>query len=200
VKSLSMKYIEDGRGGEYAPKILLLGALSYYKTGDIKTAINILEKIKEAYKDMEVAAKANELLAIIQKLDTEFIPEKSAGKQTQFVLNFEENHFFIISMNYGSISPDSVKMWVSEYISKNYPDNTIEVRTLMLNDKLLIVCGSFKGRKPAFDFYIKFLTDFPMYDKLPAPDIFIISETNMKKLISEGDMEGYLRFFRKNYL
>jgi tetratricopeptide (TPR) repeat protein len=118
-----------------------------------------------------------------------------------YIEDQNQPHYYVIVFPV-SYSADSVKRALSNYNSENYPGVALNINSYLLNDTLqFVTVKNFPDMQRTFNYY----RDLPLtgiYDrlKLPYHQEFIISSSNLPLFLKNKDLDGYVAFFKKNYL
>lgn len=195
----STMLLEDNMPDEISAKVSILLGLALFKKGFFVEAKKKLLPITQNYSHLPEAGKAQELIAIVDSLSKHFIPEDFSQKIGLYEYNEKEPHLFAIIFKKIHIHPDTLTKWIKNYISSDPKKLNTFIYNLKKQNTLIAV-GEFPNVSESFSFYKNFLINFPEMDKLPSPEIFIISQKNLQELISSEDISGYLTFFKKYYL
>ena len=96
-----------------------------------------------------------------------------------------------------------LKTVVSDFNTKEITDAVFEISALLLGkDYHIIMIKYFENAKEAMEYYYLFQQNQGISGELQKTDykIMLITSENFKDFYKNSDIEGYYRFFLKNYL
>jgi len=98
---------------------------------------------------------------------------------------------------------NSVKKALSDYNTENYESQQLKINSFSFGtDRQIIVIQNYKDYNQALQYYKDLEKSPDFYKKLNLKfhEEFIISDTNFGLFNKHQDVEGYLKFFKENYL
>jgi len=120
-----------------------------------------------------------------------------------YKLNLNQTHFCIMMVDGNTVNVNAVKTRISDFISKNYSTANLSVNAIVLDGGWqMISISSFRDSKTAMDFYNAISQNEYITSTLKNSDYkqMVISIDNYPIFYREKKYNGYLNFFRKNYL
>jgi hypothetical protein len=138
--------------------------------------------------------------------DTAKIKEQLIGKQLEFKVEYQKTknqpHHFVVVVPSKS-NPNVVNTALTNYNNENYASQGLQVYALKLDDNRQILrVDNFTDEKQALQYYkeLEKLPGFYSDLALESHKEFIISDTNMDLFMKHKDVEGYIRFYKEEYL
>ncbi len=208
------------------PKFKFLTGLSYAKMGNLTGFSSELKSVVEQYPDAEVTPLAKEMLALYDKGRTpvqgpvnsslnelrnkEFELEKqqrgvldaSEKAANAFVADHKAMHNLILIVN-PEADINRLRFNIADYNFSKFLLNDYEMSNLKLPDGTpIFAITGFNNRLEALDYYysIRERKDIFEVENIETYQLFVITQDNLKYLLSSGDVNGYLPFFDENYL
>ena len=187
------------------------------KKDSIDNFIISLKGFLKKYPGEEISpAVNNQILYLedIQKKRKEAAMSKDSARAKSMVLGSNDNtkveyqktenqpHQFIIIVPTGS-NVEGIKRALGDYDNENYQSQQLTIQTFPLgNDRFVIMVKNYKDDKQALQYYKDLENTSNFYTKLALKyhQEFIISDTNFGLLMKHNDVEGYVKFFKENYL
>lgn len=212
--------------GEYKDKDLLprfeyLRALSLGKTATTDTMVMALNKLVLNYPNHAITPLAKE---IIQKYGknmpvqpvasskpaaaaTATTPDPFATADTLvpdiYTLNLKTTHFYIMMVDEKNVNVNATKVRITDFIMKDFANANLSVNAIVLDGGWqMITVSSFRNSAQAMDFYLAIGQSDYIMAQLGPNDFrhFIVSMENYPIFYREKKYEGYINFFKKNYL
>ena len=212
------------------PRFEYLRALSLGKTAGTDTMVVALNKLVLNNPNHPVTPLAKEILQKYDKNKTQVSvaapsgnaanPENNAnagaatntGNFSQsndtivpdiYKLNLNTTHFYIMMVDGNKVNVNAAKTRISDFVSKEFLSSNLSVNTIVLDAGWqMISISSFKNSQAAMDFYNAISKNEYVNSSLGKSDYkqMIISIENYPVFYREKKYNGYLNFFRKNYL
>ncbi|MFN8134785.1 MAG: tetratricopeptide repeat protein [Bacteroidales bacterium] len=212
------------------PRFEYLRALSLGKTAGTDTMVVALNKLVLNSPNHPVTPLAKEILQKYDKNKTQAsvvapsgngaTPEMAANTGTAtntgifaqssdtlvpdiYKLNFNTTHFYIMMVDGSKVNVNAAKTRISDFVSKEFLSSNLSVNTIVLDAGWqMISISSFKNSQAAMDFYNAISKSEYVNSSLGKSDYkqMIISIENYPVFYREKKYNGYLNFFRKNYL
>jgi len=120
-----------------------------------------------------------------------------------YKLNLNTTHFYIMMVDGNKVNVNAAKTRISDFVSKEFLSSNLSVNTIVLDAGWqMISISSFKNSQAAMDFYNTISKNEYVNSSLGKSDYkqMIISIENYPVFYREKKYNGYLNFFRKNYL
>ncbi len=208
------------------PKFKFLTGLSYAKMGNFSGFSKELKSVVEQYPKAEVTPLAKEMLALYDKGRTpvqgpvssnlnelrnkEFELEKqqsgvldaSEKAANAFVADHKAIHSLILIVN-PEADINRLRFNIADYNFSKFLLNDYEMSNLRLPDGTpVFAITGFNNRLEALDYFysIRERKDIFEVDNIDTYQLFVITQDNLKYLLSSGDVNGYLSFFDEHYL
>jgi hypothetical protein len=223
----SNQAIAEYKDKDLVPRFEYLRALSLGKTVGIDTMVVVLNKLVIAEPNHPITPLAKE---IIRKYDKNQQAIPQAGTDTRiadssnktitqgsdlfiqsgdtivpdiYKLNLSQTHFYIMMVDGSKVNVNATKTRISDFISKNFSAANLSVNAIVLNDGWqMISISSFRNSQAAMDFYNAIGQNEYVISSLRQGEYkqMIISIDNYPIFYREKKYNGYINFFRKNYL
>lgn len=189
---------EKFAGNSLQSKFDYLEALIIGKTKGKAEYIDRLKRIVELYPGTEVANKADYTIALFQEQNSSNELEDVAN--SSYKLTPEEEHYFVTI--YDGVNEQAVQTGFSDYNKKNHGLENLRVNAYALDKKNVVAIQSFKNKDEAEKYYIEFIKSDKFFKNLGirAYDIYTISKSNFRTLLSERNIDAYALFFVRNYI
>ena len=189
---------EKFAGNSLQAKFDYLRALIIGKTKGKEEYKTYLKQIVEQYQGTKVANMADYTLALLTEQENDATNEDAAS--SKYVLKPGEEHYFITIYDGGNES--TVLAAFSEYNKKNHGLEKLRVNSYVLGDKNVVSILSFPDKDLAEKYYVEFIKSDKFFKDLGirAYDIYTISRSNFRTLLSDKDLDAYSMFFVRNYI
>lgn len=200
---------------EYTPKYLLIRALSYAKTAQTQAFRADLTEITQNYADGEEAEMAQKLLA---KLDEGKEPVRATSYESPLANANNSNEETAMANKAYEYRPDTThtiicvidnglqteaQFTIADYNFTNYLVEDLDIRTSALADKRQIIAVSGFGNKQEAMNYFYAIRDKDFWKELTSssiPEIYVVSDNNVRILQLSKSTAEYEVFFEENYL
>lgn len=120
-----------------------------------------------------------------------------------YKLNLSQTHFYILMVDGNNVNVNATKIRVSDFISKDFNNANLSVNAIVLDGGWqMISISSFRNSVAAMDFYYAIGKSEYVTASISKGDFkqMVISIDNYPVFYREKKYNGYLNFFRKNYL
>jgi tetratricopeptide (TPR) repeat protein len=120
-----------------------------------------------------------------------------------YKINFEQTHFYILMVDGNNVNVNATKIRISDFISKHFNNANLSVNAIVLDAGWqMISISSFRNSQSAMDFYYAMSQSEYVIATLNKGDYkqLVISMENYPVFYREKKYNGYLNFFKKNYL
>lgn len=120
-----------------------------------------------------------------------------------YKLNLNQTHFYIMMIDGNKVHVNATKTRISDFISKDFASLSLSVNAIALDDGWqMISISSFRNSQAAMDFFAALGRNDYVTSPLNKGDYkqMVISIDNYPIFYREKKYNGYLNFFRKNYL
>ena len=226
----SNQAIADYQDEDLIPRFEYLRAISLGKTTSIDTMVVALNKLVKNSPTHPVTPTAKEILQkydknrpAVSQLNT-----NSDSKQTPdsvnmaevnpssiftqsndtvvpdiYKLNLNQTHFFIMMVDGNKVNVNATKTRISDFISKSFATANLSVNAIVLDAGWqMISISSFRNSQAAMEFYNAVSINEYVNSPLGKSDYkqMIISIDNYPIFYREKKYNGYINFFKKNYL
>lgn len=191
---------------DFEDKLAILSALITAKTVDIPTYINELKDFQAKFPKSTLQEFAGRCLANAQKgtglppADTSMASRPSKPEYSE---NLSKKHYFLALIPSMNIPEADILAAFSDFHSKFYPDDNLQVTTLPFGDNkhVMLKVQELPSKIRAL-YYLKkvqetgpFKKDFKQF----KPVYLLATQENMQTLYKNKDLSGYAVFFAKNY-
>lgn len=226
----SNQAISDYTDKDLIPRFEYLRAISIGKTISIDTMLIALNKLVSTYPSHPVTPLAKEILQKYDKsrpavaqapsgtgnppvtdpasppvLDSpdQFVQSTDTVVPDIYKINLSQTHFFIMMVDGNNANVSAVKTRISDFIAKSYSTANLSVNTIVLDAGWQMVSiSSFRNGQAAMDFYNAISQNTYITNQLNTNDYkeMVISIDNYPIFYREKKYNGYINFFRKNYI
>ena len=226
----SNQAIAEYKDKDLIPRFEYLRAIALGKTVSIDTMVVALNKLVMAEpnhpviplakeivqkydKSIPAISKSNSAVGVSQIADSS---NNAIGEQANifqqssdtvvpdiYKLNLNQTHFYIMMVDGNKVNVNAAKTRISDFISKNFSAANLSVNAIVLDGGWqMISISSFRNSQAAMDFYNAIGQNDYVTASLSKGDYkqMIISIDNYPIFYREKKYNGYLNFFRKNYL
>jgi hypothetical protein len=132
-----------------------------------------------------------------------FIQSNDTAIPAIYKLNLSQTHFYIMMVDGNKVNVSATKTRISDFISKNYASANLSVNAIVLDGGWqMISISSFRNSQAAMDFYNAISQNEYVISSLSKGEYkqMTISIDNYPIFYREKKYNGYLNFFKKNYL
>lgn len=220
--------IADYKDKDLIPRFEYLRAVSLGKTTGTDTMVVALNKLVTQYPAHPVTPLAKEMLQkydktkpAVSQSNTGNAQPPDQGNQVAAVstgifsqnndtivpdiykLNFNQTHFYLMMVDGNTVNVNATKTRISDYVAKDFPNSNLSVNAIVLDGGWqMISISSFRNSQAAMDFYNAISKNEYVTSPLNKGEYrqMVISIDNYPVFYREKKYNGYLNFFRKNYL
>ena len=207
--------LSDTANAEYAPKYLLIRSLSYAKQAQTTAFRADLQTITERYAGGEEDSLARKFIAL---LDSGLVPVKAtaynspleqagkfdnstAQKAETFVFNADTTHSVVCIVDRGK--QNQAQFSLADYNFSNYLLDDFDLRITQLADgRATVVVSGFSNMKAAMTYFYEIRVQSFWKDVTEAtfPEIYVVSDNNLRLALLTSLSDEYKVFFETNYL
>jgi len=183
------------------PRFLLLKALSIGQLQGKEKMKTELELIVNHYPEHESGIYARELIGFIYSQSPEIkIADIQQAADQLYSYVREEIHYLIVSVS-KSIDINQLNFNLVNFNIDNYNNLNLGISQEELGDVQLIRVSSFSQIETAMKYRDLVLRDKEIFKGFNENDImiFLISGSNLEKLLEDKNIEKYFLFYKKNY-
>jgi len=208
--TLAKKYYQGEN--EILAKFEMLNALTVGKTGDDTAAfIEALRIVVNDYPKSEVKVLAENMIAQLQSGPSSFQSDGSSAneggeaQQTQktiFVYDADDTHLFMILADQRNLKIRELTKRISNHNKKYFGLEKLNVKTLPINENILLVSvGNFKDKAASLKYFKTIRRNTVLYGmiKRVGGNYFVISQGNYRRLYQSKDLTAYRTFFDQYY-
>ncbi len=222
--------ISEYKDKDLIPRFEYLRALSLGKTVSTDTMVVALNKLVLKSPNHPITPLAKELLQKYDKnappppaqanvntnapstkpaapaqssIPDPFIQSSDTVVPDIYKLNLTQTHFYILMVDGNNVNVNATKIRVSDFISKDFNNANLSVNAIVLDGGWqMISISSFRNSVAAMDFYYAISKSEYVTAPISKSDFkqMVISIDNYPVFYREKKYNGYLNFFRKNYL
>jgi len=220
--------ISEYKDKDLMPRFEYLRAVSLGKTASIDTMVVALNKLVLNNPNHAVTPLAKEMLLKYDKNSKQKGPATADAKQSAdslnpamvaaadifvqssdtvvpdiYKLNLNQTHFYIMMVDGNNVNVNATKIRISDFISKSFNNANLSVNAIVLDAGWqMISISSFRNSQAAMDFYYAISQNEYVTTTLGKSDYkqMVISIDNYPIFYREKKYNGYINFFRKNYL
>jgi tetratricopeptide (TPR) repeat protein len=177
-----------------------LAAMSIGHTSPIDTFKTVLNNVIIKHPESEVSEEAKRILALM-KNGIKIAP-KAIDSSIPYRHVFDDEFHLIVVVPETDKKTNKYKIDISNFSSTYYSSKKFNVSNIFINKQnQLIIIKPIKGYDAAIDYYKSFILNKDQLLELNSKGhkYFLISKDNFILFYKNKDMEGYLRFFEKNF-
>jgi TolA-binding protein len=207
--NLAKKYYNDR--ADLLAKFEMLNALSVGQiSNDTATFITALTVVVNDYPKSEVAPVAADIIKSLQQgsgLDRDSSSTSGGAadneaNKTIFVYNAGETHMFMILADQRNLKIRELTKRLSNHNKKYFGLEKLKIKTLPINEDILLVSvGNFKDKTASLKYFKTIRRNTVLYGmiKRVGGNYFVISRGNYQRLYQSKDLIGYRKFFDRYY-
>ncbi|MCK5856221.1 MAG: tetratricopeptide repeat protein [Bacteroidales bacterium] len=192
-------------------KFEMLNALCIGKTtSDTAAFITALNVVVNDYPNSEVKPVAVDIIKSLQEASS---PNKEGKKSdgsngeddapaTIYVYNSGETHMFMILADQRNLKIRELTKRLSNHNKKYFGLKDLKVKTLPINEDILLVSvGNFDDKAASLKYFKTIRRNTVLYGmiKRVGGNYFVISRGNYQRLYQSKDLDGYRKFFDSYY-
>lgn len=181
-------------------KLLLLKVYTLAATGS--KGLDILgPPLNLIIKDHSGTPEAIRAQAILDRLRN-VSSVKDPENDGKYIFNSEMEHFLVLlyPQNIGSVG--NINVAVSNFNSASFPAGKLKVKSTPMGEEYYtVVVRSFNDKEAAMEYYYAFVRNNKQLKNIADRyTSFVVSHKNYASFYIDQDVEGYMEFFKKNYL
>lgn len=195
-----------GTQNKYIPKFALLGAMCLGSKEGKDAYIKALSDVIIAYPNTPEQIKAREIMRFLGGDKDAFKTIQIEDVDKIYAKEDDKVHYVVV-ITYGLSEAENVnvKVSVSEYNKKYFKLERLQLGDASLNrddNSQIILIRKFENAQKAVDYYKKVMANQDEYITVKNInfDVLPISQTNYRKMLSEGSAVSYRVFFEQYYL
>ncbi len=195
---------------ELLPKFAFLRALAMGGLHNQDTLATYLKRFIATYSSSELVPVAQGMLASygIEGFEEETIQAqgetvKETEKPSIYTFSPEDNHLFVLLVNFTKSNVDASRVRISDFNTNNYKLDNLTVNTVVLDlEYQMISVGNFNGKDRAMAYYNAVVaSDYVLSPQLRKDSFyFVISSGNYPIFYRDKVTNTYMQFFQKHYL
>ena len=188
---------------DFAIKYKFLRALSFLKKSDTLTFLQAAQAIKEDYPKNKISVEIDEILKVLEDPDLMNQANAKAELNSSYLQYDDSRHSIVIVMPRDGTDVNYLKTIISDFHSKNYPNDIYEISAMLLGkDQHLVTIKSFENKTITISYYNSINNSSNVIKELAKYDykIMAIAIENFSEFYKNKDVKGYNTFFNKNYL
>jgi len=185
---------------KYKNKKLFLRALSFIQQNEIDFAIENINKISE--EDDKIMEEARYILESIKDPSKIEKANELAALGSPYIYRKNQEHMIVLVLPKNGVDVTYLKTLISEFHTNQIGNEVFEISALLLGlDKHLLMIKSFQNSNESMEYYQLFEGEKSVMDFLNKTEysLMSISFENFPEFYKYKDVDGYSRFFIKNY-
>ncbi|MFT5725362.1 MAG: TolA-binding protein [Bacteroidia bacterium] len=188
---------EKYAGNSLGAKFDYLQALIVGRTKGKEAYIIELQRIVELYPGTRISNQASYTLQYLREIGSE---DENETESKKYVFDPGEKHYFVVIYDGGS--KNDILAGFSDYNTKNHNSDQISVKNYLVGEKDAIAAQTFSDKDKAEAYYVEFIKNDKFFKDLGirAYDLYIISQSNFRTLLMDGNADAYTLFFVRNYI
>jgi tetratricopeptide (TPR) repeat protein len=197
-----------GPDNQLKAKFALIKAMCVGKISGSDQYMHALREVIAKYPNTEEQTRAREILRLLGQRTgmgmAAVDQEPTAPSASIYTNGDDEMHYVIVVLQSKEISLNDAKIIVSKYNSKYHKLDNLKISNIVLGEKNnlpVVVLRRFESKTQAMKYFEgtrknkrDFIQDPTLYE------MFAISQTNYRQLITTRAIEPYREFFLKTYL
>lgn len=199
------KVTQNDTANQFMPKYMLLKVFAIGQTrGNTKRSLmGPITSLVDKFPETEEGKFAKKLLYKLEHPEElkEGIEDKVFEAPSPYTYR-EEKHLFVLIVDQKRFQGNKIKSDFSDYNEHEFSDLSLNTNAALFgDDKNLIMIQYFEDKNRAMQYY----TDFSKTRKKVAGyragnKYFVVGSSNFSTFFNQKDLEGYEKFFKKNYL
>ncbi len=199
---------------EHGPQFMLIKAFSLAKVGDHNRMEDVLNALIARYGDTEQAAEAQRILDQISTQPEEGTTTASntandtaaaatPAPSTKYKKENTGEHKYIAVVPNVKGLVNNVTIDITDFSQKFYKNFNLNVKSIYISpEEQMVMVSGLPNDKKAIQFYETILQQKVLDKNLKPQEIkhFVISNSNFTTFYQDKDFEGYIGFFKENYL
>ena len=161
------------------------------------------QSIKEDYPKNKISVEIDEILKVLEDPDLMNQANSKAELNSSYLQYDDSRHSIVIVMPRDGTDVNYLKTIISDFHSKNYPNDIYEISAMLLGkDQHLVTIKSFENKTLTISYYNSINNSSNVIKELAKYDykIMAIAIENFSEFYKNKDVKGYNTFFNKNYL
>jgi phosphoribosylformylglycinamidine (FGAM) synthase PurS component len=191
---------QDILDDKYKNKKLFLRALSFIQINEIDLAIENIKKISE--EEDKLLKEARYILESIEDPSKMEKANELAVLGSPYMYRKNQDHMIVLVLPKNGVDVTYLKTLISEFHTNQIGNEAFDISALLLGlDKHLLMIKSFQNANESMDYYQLFEGEKSVMDFLNKTEynLMSISVENFPEFYKYKDVDGYSRFFIKNY-
>jgi tetratricopeptide (TPR) repeat protein len=190
---------------KFKPKFALLGALCVGRLKPVADFEVALKQVVADYPKDSVRIRADEILAVINKLKFgDKAPEAvdTAAAKALYKPGPDKAHFFVVAFDTKDVNTEQQSAAVADFNTKYFESKNYRANYMPFGkNKGIITVRSFKNSAEALQYFTAAQGDDDIFKNLEAGTYayFVISDENYTVLFKQQDTAKYVEFFAQNY-
>jgi hypothetical protein len=194
------------------PRFEYLKGLSLGKIEVIDSLVIAMQRIITKYPYSPVKPLAKNVLDLLSNqrnsqgqpliTDSTQVTPPDMG-QTIYSYDAAAIHFYVLIVNNETVNVDALKTKISDFDSKYYNSDDLQINSLLLDNNLeMVTVGNFSNADKALNYFNVIKDSRYVFTKLQNTGEyydFAISVDNYPIFYKNKNIQQYLRFFEKNY-
>ena len=185
----------------YKPKLLLLRAFSQISLNKQQEALTTLKEIGE--EDQPVFKQASHLIESINDPTRIKEANEMATTGSSYLYRKNTQHMVVLVAPKKEVDMTYLKTIISDFHIKSIGNELFEVSALLLGtEQHLVIVKPFESAEESMEYRNLFLSEQTLKRELSKTEhtVFCISLENFRQFYNNKDLNGYNRFFTKNYI
>ena len=191
---------------EFSAKFAFLRAMCIAKTQPLDSAERALRYVVAEFSKDPVYQPAKAMLDLIAKNknsgETKSDSVSIMESKKSYAVKDSSDHYWVISLPIGKGDVNTLKTHISDFNSKYFSLNGLNISTIVLSDKNLILVKTFKNKAEAMAYHNLINTRPEVFENIDKSltQGFAITFDNMQMLLKEKNQSEYFQFFADKYL
>ncbi len=182
-------------------KLKLLRAFSFIKKKEIELAKKTLKQITN--EDENAFQEAKDILEVINDPTKMNRANEMASSGSPYLFRPNNNHMIVVVLPKEAVDVTYLKTVISDFHKLSIENEVFEISTLLLGlEKHLLIIKPFDNNNESMEYYHLFLEEKKLLKILEKTEykILAITSENFQNFYKSKDVDGYYKFFKKNYL
>ena len=188
---------------DYQSKYLFLKALSFSALKNSSGCINILNQIVSINEDSLIIKEVIYLLEAIRNPDKMEKANEQALAESPYLFRSGNIHMSLFILPKEGVDINYLKTLISDYHTNYFENEVFEISAMLMGlDKHLLMIKTFDNSSDVVTYNQLIIENVDIVNQLNKSDykVLAISFENFKEFYKNKDVEGYYKFFKKNYL
>lgn len=191
------------------PRFEYLRALSLGKIEVVDSLVTAMQAVIKKYPSSEIKPLAQNVLDFVAKpavsamTENDTVHELSSSPESKvYSLEPDAIHFYVLILDNNVVDVDAIKVKLSDFNSKYYDLQNLQVSSLLLEGSLeMVTVNNFENSAKAMEYFTGVHQNKYVFTRIENTSYsdFVISAGNYPVFYRNKNVDQYMQFFNKNY-